>query len=1179
MSPTVLNAKHRKNTRQINEFSTDGVDDGDPKWAPNSPPGADESGILPSQRAPESDGARGWADGWVDELAGEWTVADEASGERPMLDETLASAGVTPFSAESTLPLARPLRAWSPEGTTSSGREAESVTAPWADSAPRSDNAAEDEADVLLIEAREQELRGNAKEAMRLYDAALAKHAECIEALRGMERTARTQGRVAQVARVLERLVEIETGDHRVASLCRLAELHENHFVKPQRAASYLEEALRLAPNHEAAGEQLERCYRAMHAWPELARLWTLRASTITDTRLRFHKLACAADLIETQLGDHAWALATYRDMLRLSPSHGETLSALVRLSDKTGDAEGAVYFRRQLAEVTRDVHKASELHAQVGAVLESQGKLADALAHFERAIELDPTSGQGWDGLERVARAQGERGLLAHCLERRAAFVESARVRAGLLVRLGAVRAELGQRQGAMAAYEEALALDAHNEQAARFVFDVYMEEEAWSLAGPLCETLLTAAHVRSDADRWFELHQAATRIAFSRGDARRALAAAHAALGARPADPDAREDFIIACHLLRQDPVIRTVGEALELLIEQKDVLTADQLARLGDIQASVGDLGGSADSYARCLALAPSHRVALKGAADVHVLSSDYDAAAKLHLQLAELSSDAARFDHFVEAGELWARKANDLASAAPAYEAALAVRPNDHWLLHTLLWLYTETKAWEKVASTLGQIATIQETPERKAKSLFAEAQVREHKLQDLAGAAKVYDAALREDRTRLEAFESIVRVLTASKDWGALVEAYCTMIARTEDTKLLGALYKQLALIYRDRVRDHGSALEVFRRATALNPQDKECPRALIELLAMEGRLDETLTEIRAAIQREPNDPTWYQALYEVALRQRAFDRAWCAVDALSHVSSLEKKSLQFHREFSPPPLASVPGMLTHRAWRTHLLHPGLDPLLTALLAVATRGFTRLRSATLPPREALSSAHSNEAHRLLDALQHACDVLGTKLPHVWRGTGSSGHAIVPELGEEPALVVAPSLLQLSSPGVMRFMLGKRLADLQPELAPRTAFSSMSQMGELVASAIRVARGDHATDAQAGAFDQKLREALHYEEQEILRMVVEQRAQSGEPFDLKRWCILADASSNRAGLLLGGHLADAKRGLQEMPQAPSEPSTAERMALLAPFAVSEEYAELRAAIGIALVDDLA
>ncbi len=67
-------------------------------------------------------------------------------------------------------------------------------------------------------------------------------------------------------------------------------------------------------------------------------------------------------------------------------------------------------------------------------------------------------------------------------------------------------------------------------------------------------------------------------------------------------------------------------------------------------------------------------------------------------------------------------------------------------------------------------------------------------------------------------------------------------------------------------------------------------------------------------------------------------------------------------------------------------------------------------------------------------------------------------------------------------------------------------------------------------------------------------------------------MARWAQLADVSAARAGLLLGGSIEAARRAMAHVAQGPSDAAPREKLSELLVFSISDEYADLRQAIGV-------
>lgn len=1024
-------------------------------------------------------------------------------------------------------------------------------------------------------------------EAARHYEAALANDPSCVVALQGLERIGREQEKHAQVEWSLERQVEVALTDaERVDALLKLAELHETKYLKRERAAEMLERVLELEPTSPAALRALERCYHALRDWPRLARVLRVRAENTYDKKQKVELLELAAEVFESKLGDLAAAVEIHRDLLVADPKHRRALGDLARLYEKLGDWGNVATYKARLAELAPGKRQASQLLVQLGDFLAAPDR--DPIAarlQYERAVAVDPTHAAAWEALQRVVAAAGDDRRVVACLEQRAKHVDGPRQRAAILVELAEAQQRLGDERAAREAFEGAVRSDPSNEAAAAAMLEVYAREERWAEAAPLCELLVNAAVRDRDPDLLFSRLRLSTRISSAQGNVDRALTSALAALDARPEDAGARADLVEACGQPTANAELLARARAwLAQMAEGPDGLPPRGLARLAQLQREAGELDAAAHTLEQAHRADPEDPDITKALAELYLAAHDYPRACKLMVDMARNATSAeARFALLVEAGEVWARQANELEQAGLVFEEARRIKPLDHWLLHTLMWVYGELGEWTKLSSVLESIAQIQESPERKVKSLYAMAQVVRDKVKDPLRAAALFDDILDIDRKRLDVFEELVRTLNDAKDWDALERSYRKMLARIkddDDPKLKFALFHQLGLIYRDRLGDAARAYEALEAAGRIRPDDTAVRKILTELLVVTDNVDNAVARTRELVARDPHDPELFAELYELFLRQHQFDKAWCAVDVLSCLREPTAEQRRFLQDYSPMPLAEVPGQIVEQAWRSHILHADLDPTLTHLFALMTPAVARMRHAQLRPDQLVfavgrpfTPAHSRLHDAIRTTFKNAAEILSMPPPDLLLGDPSSLVPFAPALAPFGAILVSPPAVEARADSLV-YVIGKRLAEQRPELAARAFFPSVSDLTALLAAAVRVSRQEGAKDAAGAALDASLSAVMTPQEREGIRSIVMHATMQGGLVDVKRWSQAADLSSMRAGLLLCGTVEPARRCIAAEPQSTADLPPREKIGELFKFAISDLYSDLRGAIGVAV-----
>jgi tetratricopeptide (TPR) repeat protein len=1028
-------------------------------------------------------------------------------------------------------------------------------------------------------------------EAVKHYEAAVANDPTSVVALQGLERIGREQGKHAQVEWCLERQVEVvATQAERVDALLKLAELHETKYLKRERAAEILERVVEQEPSHPQALKALERCYHALRDWPRLARVLRARADNTYDKKQKTDLLELAAEVFESKLGDPASAIEVHRDLLVVDPKHRRALGDLARLYEKLGDWTNMSTYKARVAELAPSKRQASQLLVQLGDFLSAPERDAiTARLQYERAVTVDPTNAAAWEALQRVAAEAGDDRRVAECLEQRARNVDAPRQRAAIFVELANLHQGNGAERAARDAFEAATAADPTNEAAAVAMLDTFTREEKWAQAAPLCELLVNAAKRDGDTRSLFTRLRLATRIGAALGDPDRAMTSSLAALDIDPDDQGAQADLVAVCSQCREQPrVIARAKDVLMRIGSGPTVLPAGVLVALAQLQRDGGDVDGAASTLERALESDPENQEVLKELAEVYLAQGDFPRCCKLKVDMARnaLTADA-RFQLLCDAGEIWARKADELDKAATVFEEARVIKPLDHWLLHTLLWLYGERHRWDELSNVLESIAQIHESPEAKAKSFFAMAQVVLEKVGDPIRAAELFDQVLDIDKKRLDAFEQLVRALTEAKDWSFLERSYRKMIARIKDdpepnTNLQFALFHQLGLIYRDRLDDAEHAYEALEAAARLRPDDTAVRKIVTEILVVTDNLDNAVSRTREMIERDPHDAELYSELYELFLRQHAFDKAWCAVNVLAQMREPAAEQKRFHEDYAPMPLAEIPGQIVEQAWVSHVLHADLDPTLTTLFSRMTPAVARMRYAQLRPEQLIYAAgrpFTNQHSRLYEAIRitfaNAAEILHMKPPELLLGDPGSPVPFAPALAPFGAVHVSVPAVEARGDALI-YMVGKRLAEQRQELIARAFFPAVSDLTSLLAAAVRVGRQEGAKDPAGKALDASLNAVLMPQEREGIRAVVMQASMAGGLVDVKRWSQAADLSSMRAGLLLCGNVAQARKTILAEPQSTADLPPREKIGELYKFATSDLFSDLRGAIGVAVQD---
>ncbi len=264
----------------------------------------------------------------------------------------------------------------------------------------------------------------------------------------------------------------------------RLGQITEDKLSDLERAASAFEKASH-GPEPRAALAALERVLARSSRWPELAVVLRRQADASEDDVHTAEYLYREGDLKETTLHDTRGAVASYREVLQIVPSHAQARAALERmllvspeqraeiveilepLFDQDGDAARLIGVLEARLDITRDSIDRASLLARISELAEQRlGDRGRALDAALRWLAIDPSSNQALSETDRLAERLGQWPEVAarvHAI----VHAEDARARerdvqVALLTFLGRIQRErLGQLEDAAASYRAALELE----------------------------------------------------------------------------------------------------------------------------------------------------------------------------------------------------------------------------------------------------------------------------------------------------------------------------------------------------------------------------------------------------------------------------------------------------------------------------------------------------------------------------------------------------------------------------------------------------------------------------------------------------------------------------------------------------------------------------------------------
>ena len=535
-------------------------------------------------------------------------------------------------------------------------------------------------------------------------------------------------------------------------------------------------------------------------------------------------------------------------------------------------------------------------------------------------------------------------------------------------------------------------------------------------------------------------------------------------------------------------------------------------------------------------------------------------------------------------------MWTESAGDPAQALVALEQARAIQPNHVALLHRMLGLYQATEEWAKAIGALYAIAQLEKDPIRRGKLLFTIAQIHRDKLNDDDSAAALFDEALDANPTHLEAFERINKIFTAKRDWKALERAFRKMlrrlsVANAHDADLEYTLWHNLGLIYRDRLKDVTSAIEAFKMATRFKPDDALERQILAELYEATNNVEGAASEHIIVLQNDPLRVDPYRSLCQLYLKQKDYDRAWCACAALAVLGKADAEERRFYQDYRPHGMLEMKSRLVNEHWQKLLFHKDEDLFIGKIMEMITPAAivaktNQLRAAGQLPVLQARFKHdpATSSLPLAQTFGWAAQVLGVTQPELYVRDDLPG-ALAAVASVPPATIAGNAMLAGMSQPSLAFLVGKHLSSYRGEHYIRNLFPTLAELKVLFFAAVKTVMPDFAVPADlasaVGVTVAELGKYMQPIQREGLRMVVMRFVDGGAKANLRRWMQTCEITGARAGLLLCGDLDTARKIIAAEPQLPGDSSPSDKLKELVVFSVSEQYAALRSALGIGIV----
>jgi tetratricopeptide (TPR) repeat protein len=274
----------------------------------------------------------------------------------------------------------------------------------------------------------------------------------------------RLQQQWAELVAVMARHAELEEDPEVLTKLhLGIGELYEDQLQNPNEAIQSYNRALQVDESNLEALEALDRLYRMYQQWEPLVDVLQRKAGLLDDMDDVIALKMQVGELYEDRIDDAFKAIESYKEIVEVEPQHLESLKALEKLYEKTGQMEEYLDVLEQQLDILGSDEERIAKYQQMAATWEEHfDKVERACECYEKILLIDERHMASFRNLERLYRQERKWEEMVDALGRHINAVYDDADRIDLYLQMGELyERELNDPDRAIEAYSDILSFD----------------------------------------------------------------------------------------------------------------------------------------------------------------------------------------------------------------------------------------------------------------------------------------------------------------------------------------------------------------------------------------------------------------------------------------------------------------------------------------------------------------------------------------------------------------------------------------------------------------------------------------------------------------------------------------------------------------------------------------------
>lgn len=667
---------------------------------------------------------------------------------------------------------------------------------------------------------------------------------------------------IAQVEEVLEEIGDVlEASDiHKMVGRWQSEKLNE-----PEAAVQHLEQALAIEPENVEVMVDLERLYREIASWEDLASILVKRVQLSADPDEQMEIWRRLGELYELQMAQVDNAVNAYRHILDIDPSDILAIESLERIFEAYERWRDLIEVLSQKADATYDPDDMVSIRYRIAQIWEEMlDEVDSAVSTYRDILATEQTHMPSLQELERIFTAHQRWPELLDVYEQQLALTHDPDEQVQIYARQASLHEEsFDDVERAIEAYNHILMVDPENVTAIEHLERLYEGHDRWF---DLVEVLQRHADVTVDRDPG-SATEVLNRLARVHRD--------------RVNDPNAAiEAFTRSLHLNNEQADVwselatlfedtanwMSAIEAYQALIDlvADTNYQVDVYNRIGFLyDANLMDDASAEESYQAALDINGSHEPSLLALRDLYTRREDWQGVIRVLKQAEETSRDLGQKARYLcEIGKVYEHDMHDAVSALHYYESALENDPTVTDAAAPLIDLYVSEQRWERAAPLLDRLVSdgIEGSDEEQHRRFYQHALVsNELGREDQALAS--YHHAYELDPTHTDTLRGLSNLLYKREEW----EQAFTIFQALQFNHMDALSNDELVDIYfrsggvKAHVGERDKAIQMYRKALEYDPTHTEALNALIDAFEQAGQWDEVVSYLSFLLQAAADD--------------------------------------------------------------------------------------------------------------------------------------------------------------------------------------------------------------------------------------------------------------------------------------------------------------------------------